>query len=240
MLRKLFGFLSWHMTLLVVMSLWLLTNLAVAAAQAVNPFENNVFAFFSDPVLFATTVTAASGWLTELITDALKDRKVEMRGWHTRLIAGGVASVLAGAGGYFGLSYFTGLTGLEGAGTAAGMAFGAWVFADIKHRAGQLRKTGMRKEDREALSKGVSDGVLEGLVFAGKMLPPPFNLAEPVIRNLYAKYGADYVGDLIDQQRAMSEAEIKTNQDAWEKANAVPKGAQVLPTEPAPTQGGTL
>lgn len=120
------------------------------------------------------------------------------------------------------------------------MAFGAWAFADLKHRAGQLRKTGLRQQDRKALSKGVSNGVLEGLVFAGKMLPPPFNFAEPVIRDLYAKYGADYVGDLIDQQRAMSEAEIKADQDDREKANARPAGARVLPTEPAPTQGGAL
>ncbi len=195
---------------------------AASLAQAVNPFDNNVFAFFSDPVLFAATVTAFSGWLTELITDALKDRKVEMRGWHTRLIAGGVA-VLAGASGYFGLSYFTDLTGLQGAYTAAGMALGSWLFADVKHRAGQLRKTGMRKEDREALSTGVSDTVLEGLVFAGKMLPPPFNLGEPVIRNLYAKYGADYVGDLIDQQRARSETELNAAGEAYEKAHPVKK-----------------
>ncbi len=221
MLRKLFGFATWYMTLLVVIALWGLTGQSLALAQAVNPFENNVFAFFADPVLFATTVTALAGWLTELITDALKDRKVEMRGWHTRLIAGGVAGVLAGVGGYFGLSYFTGLTGVEGAYTAAGMALGSWLFADVKHRAGQLRKTGMRKEGREALSEGVSDTVLEGLVFAGKMLPPPFNLAEPVIRNLYAKYGADYVGDLIDQQRAMSETELQTAGDGWEKAHPV-------------------
>jgi hypothetical protein len=240
MLRKLFGFLSWQMTLLVALALWGLSALSLAAAQAINPFENNVFAFFADPVLFATTVTALAGWLTELVTDALKDRKVEMRGWHTRLIAGGVAAVLAGVGGFFGLSYFTGLTGVEGAYTAAGMALGSWLFADVKHRAGQLRKTGLRKEDRKALSEGVSDSVLEGLVFAGKMLPPPFNLAEPVIRNLYAQFGADYVGALIDQQRAMSEAEIKADQDEWEKTNARPAGARVLPTESAPTQGGAL
>lgn len=233
MLRKLFGFATWYMTLLVVMAFWLLTSLAVAVAQAVSPFENNVFAFFADPVLFATTVTALAGWLTELITDALKDRKVEMRGWHTRLIAGGVAGVLAGVGGYFGLSYFTGLTGVEGAYTVAGMALGSWLFADIKHRAGQLRKTGMRKEDREALSEGVSDTVLEGLVFAGKMLPPPFNLAEPVIRNLYAKYGADYVGDLIDQQRAMSETELQAAGDEWEKAHPINK-ATVTPAPEVP------
>ena len=155
MLRKLFGFLSWYMTLLVMLMFWLLIGAALAIAQAVNPFDNNVFAFFADPVLFATTVTALAGWLTELVTDALKDRKVEMRGWHTRLIAGGVAAVLAGVGGFFGLSYFTGLTGVEGAYTAAGMALGSWLFADLKHRAGQLRKTGLRQEDRKALSEGV-------------------------------------------------------------------------------------
>lgn len=172
---------------------------------AVNPFENNMFAFFADPVMFATAVTWLSGLLTEMITDALKDRRYDMRGWHTRLVAGGVAAVLAGAGGYFGLSYFTGLSGWEGAGTAAGMALGAWLFADVKHRAGQLDKTGMRKEVREATRKVADvavDGVLEGLVAASRLVPPPYSLlvSEQTVRDLYAKHGAGVVQDLIDRQ----------------------------------------
>ena len=118
----------------------------LAFAQTTTPL--GMFAFLEDPTLFAAAVTAVATWLVELITDALKDRAYSLRGWQTRLVAGAVAALLAGGGGYFGLSYFAALSGWQGAPPAAGMALSSWLFADLKHRAGQLRKTGQRHDKR--------------------------------------------------------------------------------------------
>lgn len=214
-------------------ALALLMLTAVAAAQAVNPFENNVYAFFSDPVMFSGVVLWVSTWLTEIITDALKDRS-RIKGWHTRAIAAGTAAILAGVGGFFGLSYFTGVSGLSGAATAAGLALASWLGADVKHRASQLRKTGMRGDKRKAI-QSANSVVLEGLILAGSIIPPPFNVAASVITNLYEKFGADVVTQLLDQQRALSQVEKSENQDAWEEGQRPTPSVSVRPSTPNPS-----
>lgn len=60
---------------------------STALAQAVSLSETNVSTFFSDPALFATTV-AALAQLTELVTETLRDRKAQMRGWRNGRFGG--------------------------------------------------------------------------------------------------------------------------------------------------------
>ena len=199
----------------------------VAFAQTTEPL--GAFSFLHDPATFALAVAAISGWLVEMITDALKDRHFELRGWQTRLVAAAVATGLAGGGGYFGLSYFTDLSGWAGASAAAGMALSAWLFADLKHSAGQLRKTGQRYEGRtqealtDTLGETLIDPLLTRLLAEASKLPVPFNLAASAVTMLYEAAGPDAVIKLIQRQRALSEAEIAKNQDGWEAEQATPK-----------------
>lgn len=215
--------------------MWAVVMGGVALAQGkVNPFENNVYAFFADPVLFASAVTFVSGWLNELIVDGLKDRNPALHGKRTQAVAAVVAALLGGAGGYFGLSYFTDVSGLEGAGTAAAMALGSWLFADFKHRAGRLRDTGERKQVREAVT-GATDAVLAGLLAQAATLHPAVAIAVPVLTSLYNKHGKQVVQDLIEQQRALTPDEARAYVEGSQAERSIhpPPPPSVAPAPPA-------
>lgn len=141
-----------------------------------------------------------------------------LRGRKTQLMAAALSVLTAGAGGYFGLSEAAGVTGIEGALLAALAALGSYVVAVGAHERNRYQETGLRKPERKAGAM-VADTVLEGLVLAAKVLLLPFNLGEPLIRSMYQTHGAKVVKDMIDQQRALSLAEIEADQDRWKAEN---------------------
>ncbi len=174
---------------------------------------------FASPAFLTLLFGLLGAVVTLFTTDGLKLSSSWIRGRKTQLIAAIISLLSAGVGGYFGLANVAGVSGVEGALLAALSALGSFGVAVGAHEKSRYAETGLRKPQRKA-GAVVADTVLEGLVLAGKVLPPPFQLAPELIRGLYAAHGYKFVKDLIDRQRALSEAELKDAGDAWEKEQA--------------------
>lgn len=195
-----------------------LTNAVTEATDQLNS-GTTVGGLFSSPAFLTTVFALVNAILVFLTTNAVKLQTM-LKGNKTLLLASLLSAVTSGLGVYFGPGAALGVP--ERIALAAAAALGTLGGAVGIHETRRAAQTGQRKPERKA-GAVVADTVLESLVIAGKLLPPPFNLAEPVIRNLYKAHGAAFVKDLIDQQRAMSEAELNAAGDAYEKAHPVKK-----------------
>ncbi len=171
---------------------------------------------FSSPAFITTLFGLLGGLVTFFGTNGLKLSSSWLKGRKTQLVAGLISALTAGVGGYFGLAETTGVNGIEGALLAALSTLGALGIAVGAHEKNRYQETGLRKPERKA-GIAIADTALKNLIYAGKMLPPPFNLAAGAVKEIYDKHGYEYVKNLIDARRALTEQELAAAGDAWEK-----------------------
>lgn len=180
------------------------------------------------------------------MTNGLKLSTEFIKGRKTQLVAALIATLTAGVGGYFGLGEVAGVSGVNGALLAALASLGSFGIAVGAHEGKRYQETGMRKPERKGTASDFAESPTGQLAVGGlKALAKNLGLpgASFLVDALLSEHTLEEVDRIIRQmgrERALTEGEIAKDQDNWEKANAVPKGAQVLPTEPAPTQGGAL
>lgn len=258
MLHKLFGFATWYMTLMVVIVFWSSAALA-QAAPAIDPAGDitvvdgsnleeilaaaiaeasrqlgsggTLESLFTSPAFLTILFGLLGSVVTYFMTNGIKLSTSWVKGRKTQIVAGLIATLTAGVGGYFGLGEVAGVGGVNGALLAALASLGSFGIAVGAHEGKRQKQAGLRKPERKA-SSGVSDIVnspvgqlaKSGLVaLAIKYALPGGGLLVDALLSEHTLEQAERIIHSMGKKRALNQAEIEDSQDQWEVANSLPQ-----------------